>query len=513
MKNIVLMITSLLFFSSCYSDKGNYDYTELSGIKVSRIEAQYRVALLSLLPIEPKMTLEDKNQTFEYLWYCFDKGYSTVIPVVDTLSREKDLKWIVNLKPAVYELVFCYTDTKNNITRYVRSEMIVESSYSRGWYLLKNKSGATDIDFHSDGYANTDLLTKSLGAPLPGKPSSLGFIDKFAFLDTKLNQMEKDNPALVICSEEEMKVVRVTDISLMSSFEGMFFSDAPTKAPGKWFASSDEFYFINNGKLESYDTRTSQIGIGKFSFPKIGTYHLSTVFTKNGTMCPLLFDQLSGKFCTGNRGMNDLIFIQSDAQSTFPDTYLTSEPIYAGFLDKGMWNGGVGYVVMKEKSSEQRTILHMDLNCLISWDPSVFKNRITAQDALPLDSKVGRAEVYGMNRSVEMLYFSFDNKLYYYDLINKRELEVLTESGEKAIGSSEKISLIKHITYNDSYNAPDEVVDVLVLGVTEGANYKLYLYEIVGNKLKANPTIFEGEGIPSEIMYMSSKMNNGYLCY
>ncbi len=44
-------------------------------------------------------------------------------------------------------------------------------------------------------------------------------------------------------------------------------------------------------------------------------------------------------------------------------------------------------------------------------------------------------------------------------------------------------------------------------------NYKLYLFEITANKLKDNLEVYNGTGIPSEVMYMSPYMNKVYMCY
>ena len=247
---------------------------------------------------------------------------------------------------------------------------------------------------------------------------------------------------------------------------------------------------------------------------KEGDYELAHLMTKNGTMSPLFFDTKSSKFCTVARGNSNLLYLNSDDHSKFPEAYPDRDPLYAGFLDEGMWEGGKGYVVMQNKDAAQaRSILHFDLTCLVYYDPAFLKNRITAIDEIPLESELTRAECFGMNRTFQMLYFSKGDKLYYYDLQNKREQEVKRVGGQPAVPAGEKIVMIKHIIFDNSYSAPDEYTNKLVIATGNGSNYKLYLFDTSADKVKDNPEVYQGEGIPSEVMYMSSKMGNGYLCY
>ena len=85
--------------------------------------------------------------------------------------------------------------------------------------------------------------------------------------------------------------------------------------------------------------------------------------------------------------------------------------------------------------------------------------------------------------------------------------------GQPAVPAGEKIVMIKHIIFDDSYSAPDEYTNKLVIATGNGSNYKLYLFDTSADKVKDNPEVYQGEGIPSEVMYMSSKMGNVYLCY
>lgn len=379
---------------------------------------------------------------------------------------------------------------------------------------MKQQGETTDIDFFSSEFQNTDLLHKIRGSALSGAPQSLGFTENYAYVDEISGELVKFNPVLFIVTKNELQVLLINGLRIVGDFNSLFFEEQPVIAPGLWFAASDEVYgFMNDGKLFTMDIKTSPIGAGKFDLPVKGDYQLSPVMTKHAVMCPLLFDMKSGKFCTVRRNDSNLLYLNSDSKSLYPDTYLDREPLYAGFLDEGGLNGGKGYIVMQRKNATRSLqIFHIDLNCLVSYESEFRKNRIIDIDEIPMESKLNQAMCFGMNMTYKMLYFAVDDKLYIYDLQNRKDIEVLRVNGQTAIPAGESIVKIKHIVFN-KYDAQDEVIDKLAVCTKIGECYKLYLFDITANKLKENPEIYEGEGMPTEVMYMSSRMECGYLCY
>ena len=513
MRTIYLFLLAFLpvLCWSCYDDKGNYDYHELNRTEVTGIKPVYRCDLLSRLSIPTVIQSEDKGRTYDYVWMTYQ---TTGDKKIDTLSQEKDLDWIVSADPGIYRLVFEYRDKQNGAANYIESELIIESKYFRGWYVMKQNGETTDIDFFSPDFQNIGLIQKSRGEALTGRPRSLGYIGDYAYMDEEQEEMVKNNACLMVISEKELQVVRISDLKMLGDFNSLFYEKQGVVAPGKWFGGSEEHGLVNDGKVFTIDVHSSPLGAAKFAYAKAGDYELAHLMTKNGTMSPLFFDTKSSKFCTVARGNSNLLYLNSYDQSKFPEAYPDRDPLYAGFLDEGMWEGGKGYVVMQNKEATQaRSILHFDLTCLVYYDPAFLKNRITAIDEIPLESELTRAECFGMNRTFQMLYFSKGDKLYYYDLQNKREQEVKRVGGQPAVPAGEKIVMIKHIIFDDSYSAPDEYTNKLVIATGNGSNYKLYLFDTSADKVKDNPEVYQGEGIPSEVMYMSSKMGNGYLCY
>ena len=356
----------------------------------------------------------------------------------------------------------------------------------------------------------------SHGAALSGAPRNLGYVDKYTWMDEEEGKMHSGLKCFVLSSENEMRIVRISDMKRIGDMSSLFYEDMPSLNPQKWYTGSEECGLINNGQLYTYSPYSGELGVAKLAYPKDGDYEISPIMTKNGTMSPLLFDLKSGRFCTAARNISPILFFDNDGESTYPLIHKDVEPVYAGFFDEGMWEGGKGFFVMENKIDHKRSIYYHNMDNLVSWNPEYLKNRITDIQEIEDDSKLSKATCYGMNRKFKMLYFGSEGKLYYYDLAAKKEVEVLKEDGTSAIPAGEKIAIIKHwiLDYSD-WQDPSifEKVDKLAVVTTAGNTYKLYLFDTQANKVKKDPQIFEGVGNPTELVYMSPYMGGIDFCY
>ena len=507
------LLTLLHTFVSCYEDKGNYDYIDLPQAEVKGIAEAYVTNLLDMLEIDPQISTTAADQEYDCMWMCYNK--KDFRKKIDTLSTDRVLRYKVTLPLSTYQLVFAYKNKKTAVTKYVNASLTVQSAYSRGWYVLKESGGNTDLDFFTGDIHKTDLLKQSLGSSLQGQPRYLGFVP-YAYLDKEANKLVKDNQSFVIMSEKDMRIIRIADMKEMARFEDLFFENAPACKPQFWYVGSEENGFVNDGKLYAYSERQGQLGVSKFSFPKDGDYQLSAVFTKNATMSPLMFDLKHEQLCTSHKSPNNVVILEDDGGSLFPNNFKGFEPLYFGFLYDGMWTGGKMYAVMQNKQDKSRRIVYIDSNNLVYFEDAFLKNRITQIKDIDATSAFAKATCYAQNRKFEMMYFSTGNRLYVYNLINHVESEVTREGGQPAIPSGEQITMIKHVVFDYSdWQDPSisEQVERIAVATTTGNRYKLYLFEPQASNVKDNPIVYEGDGSPMQVFYMSPYMGNTDICY
>lgn len=100
-KMLLCLSMALGLFTSCYEDKGNYDYIsedDAAGVVLGSMEGA-TVKANDVLKIEPQMK-GGEGDNFTYLWYTLSSGTYNVTK--DTLSQERILDVPVNLKEGKY---------------------------------------------------------------------------------------------------------------------------------------------------------------------------------------------------------------------------------------------------------------------------------------------------------------------------------------------------------------------------------------------------------------------------
>ena len=171
MKKIFIYASILSFvLTSCYNDKGNYNYKEIGEIKVD-INNGDPIEGAPGLPfsIEPKITTELDESNFSYIW----------VIELDTVSYEKILTIeALQLVPrtALYPAKLEINDGSTDYSYQARFEISVSTA---GFIILSEaESGSSQISVISDNEVNgekvfTNVFEKVNGRKLGGDPKGL----------------------------------------------------------------------------------------------------------------------------------------------------------------------------------------------------------------------------------------------------------------------------------------------------------------------------------------------------
>ena len=284
-KMLLCLSMALGLFTSCYEDKGNYDYIsedDAAGVVLGSMEGA-TVKANDVLKIEPQMK-GGEGDNFTYLWYTLSSGTYNVTK--DTLSQERILDVPVNLKEGKYTLYYQVTNQSNGVFRSVEAPLTVTASdVTSGWYVMKEVSGGTDFDYYSlDGQKTVnDFLTSSLGMePLKGSPVGMVFLNaSYNHEEENTNgttTKETELSAYHIMSTQDFITLNGSDFSLLKNLEQEFY-EAPSHINfSQLFIDSswrdqgldiDHCYLINNGKLHKMGSE-----IGKWGYQGAGDYEL-----------------------------------------------------------------------------------------------------------------------------------------------------------------------------------------------------------------------------------------------
>lgn len=137
---ILFTVMSLLILTSCYEDKGNYDYKEMNDIKISVSTESDSYALGDKVVSKPDLvfTLGNANSDLSYEW-TFD-GH--------VIADTKDLEWIADTIASTKELRLAVFDNKTGVSYFGSTYISVTSTYaSNGWVVLSEKEGNSTLAF------------------------------------------------------------------------------------------------------------------------------------------------------------------------------------------------------------------------------------------------------------------------------------------------------------------------------------------------------------------------------
>lgn len=146
MKRIIqpLLLLALLMPTSCYEDKGNYEYSTLTEVEIKGIEPEYTVYVGGMMQIPVEVSY--KNGTLTDVSYEWRVDGNVV-------STEKDLNIPVNfaVKPGLYA-DFSVIDNQTGIKTLVKFRVNVSTEFYNGWLLLSDEGDHSELTYiRNDG--------------------------------------------------------------------------------------------------------------------------------------------------------------------------------------------------------------------------------------------------------------------------------------------------------------------------------------------------------------------------
>ncbi|MCA5006235.1 PKD-like family lipoprotein [Sphingobacterium bovistauri] len=153
MRNIkytFFFLLSILTLSSCFKDKGNYDYSEINEIAIDSLGGPYNLFYkVDTLKIKPQLTftMDDNDASrYAYEWRIGQADQGNKRPLVST---ERNLELPIDLVPAVYSVYYTVHDKLTDIKWSNFTTLTVSTPNTRGFFV----SGEDE-----DGFAEVDMV-------------------------------------------------------------------------------------------------------------------------------------------------------------------------------------------------------------------------------------------------------------------------------------------------------------------------------------------------------------------
>ncbi|GHT67295.1 hypothetical protein AGMMS50239_30190 [Bacteroidia bacterium] len=162
-----LVSVALLCVTCKNEDLGNYDYHEITDMKIAGIDSIYQVMVdVGFLDITPAIILSDggnpDDPRYEYLWIS-----NKLMGRRDTIGHERTLHWQASLPIDSYDLYFRVTDKETGMLWKFNAKYNIVSYHSRGFLMIgENAQGKVQVQMLSmltgqDTVLYTNLLANS----------------------------------------------------------------------------------------------------------------------------------------------------------------------------------------------------------------------------------------------------------------------------------------------------------------------------------------------------------------
>ncbi len=289
---ISVFVGSMVALSSCYEDKGNYEYHELEEVSIDTtgldIQAEYAIMRNDTLRIAPNIYFEGELVTdsdmapLDYMWTIFSAttgvGANTVI---DTIGYDMKLDTIITRKGGAYSVQLTVTNRNDGIRRFFRTSVIVSETFDGGWmvfYERADKPGYSDLALIHNEWVKANSRTNRIyenlynknnnGEYLPGSP--------IRCFDIAVS-LASGNNYIGLCTDQTLVGVSENGFERALTFGDFFYQQPETEAP-VWYGqhgsgvmsgqNSEVCINGNNIYTNTYSFSATEGRTTKFGMPK-----------------------------------------------------------------------------------------------------------------------------------------------------------------------------------------------------------------------------------------------------
>lgn len=416
MKRILFIL--LIVFTSCFKDKGNYDYTDLSAPVVANFDSVYTVFTGDSLVISPVVTLPGGKKDMTCTWKIN----------IPEQARSDDyegpeLRILFGLGASTYSALFTVTDNSTGMKYFYKFSIAGKTAFTTGTIVLSDDAGGAKLSFiKPDGTVQPDLYQAINKEPLGTGAMQLVPVRNQFYMNVIFAYWivcsGGVNPAVRINSDnlEKEKYIRENFYEAPASIVPGYFQNIIN---GTTTAIMNDQLFIGTSETAPFATYYGYYGV-----PVSGNYRLAPdlVFT---------FTQAGSYYLGFDKVKRNLVRFNS---STYFGTDYTQEDSVFNPKDLRM------DLIEMEKISEDdvyafcrdSTGKAVELKFSLNFMNGNTRFKTLYQRPFPGDSLL-TAGTRWQSSPVGVFYFSAGDKIYRYNPLNKEIRQLNTDFGGKAV--------------------------------------------------------------------------------
>lgn len=503
---------SLFLFTACQKDTNTYNYSDVENIKADGFESSYSaISGMDTLEIKLDVGSNIEQSEFDYVWAVYETNAQGYIPTFDTISREKDLFFPVDLPAKGYVLVSVVKNKKTGLSKYQSATLTVNTAYTRGWYVLKDDGSSSDLDHFLTPESiipedkNENIFSRINGFKLEGKGTRLTYASDFK--TTVASTSPQNTKTLFMGTSKNVSAVFINTLEQIRDRKDIFFGgEAEGGKDMAVFISSSSLNILNNNQVYGIYNMAANSGVFGTSVMRDdynSPYKLSPYFFTDYSMNPIFFDETSSSFVASGPAASVFTRISDKEGTELPANNNNKTALYMAFqrseYDPVNYKYNfMGVGLFQDKNDESLKIITRLLpegyNMFIECDTVEVSDKIA-------NSSLHSALVSTIRIGAEnLLYFVHDGKDVY-----SRNLSNGTERLQFSVPGGEKVTFIRHRSYTEGGYA----FDFVMIGTEVGGRYKIRMFEKSNGNLLSEPKfILEGEGSARDVMYVSPSVGN-----
>jgi len=516
MKNTYLIFITLLITSltSCFDDKGNYDYENPEENVIGNIENDYHlISFKDSLVIVPELEGINENENTTYLWTIYSSGSTKESEAITqekrlgirskVLSEERNLNFKINLSTGTYRINYEVKDGITGLTSLASTYLTVNTEFTKGFYILKETSeGNSEIDIYtSENSLLENLISNVSGTTLEGSPLTFGLWPRFSYLDTTSGDLDTKNFLLPITKKGKLAMIRTEDFKQIRNLEEMFYKGVDPGKPIFAYANAENYNVVTSSGYFS-NGQVANVGIVSSGyFGRVSTlpeepsnYEFSQFACLYGKGA-LLYDNLHHRFIESDFVIGNLHLI-SDQDAQYKANNIEDELVYIG--GGSLSNKDYAFAIFNKKNSQQKRVYSFG-----QIDLTKYTNTIDDIVDIPLNSAMTQANIFACSKKyAKLIYYVSNNKIYVYKFISRTEKELTFEG----LPQDEEITYLENI-----YSSVSEDVKFhhLIVGTYKDGNYSIYMYNTLGGlPLDGPQKIIKGKGKVVKLQYLNSGIDN-----
>lgn len=499
MKNPIYILTIItLILSSCFADRGNYDYKPLPDIVIGGMDELYTVyAMEQNLVIEPTVATDLPESDLEYIWVRHKTDHSDEDLQIDTLNKDnfgqKNLDVLADFPEGSSKIALIVRSKKYDYHVRKTSDLTVTTRFARGFYVLKQTpQGIAELDLHIDQENSAmNLLENAAGISLTGTPTRLNYIFGASYIDRDHADVVDEVNLIMPMTTNDAATLNVSDLSLAYTHDEMFYAGtAPDESP---LLSFTGYYFSGYGYFsDCYYVSSSGVYIPTYGPQASGKFGYSIVDDPGIKHAAKIVDM----------GMPGIVYFSEKDRLIKHGNYNSTISSRGSEIDHtcvymGTGNGG-GMPMSVFQDKDDPALRHL---YVMSSNSGVVKT-ISLDGSLHISAAVLYAPLYS---GANILFGVADNKIFRFDT----DTETETQVNPQGLGTDETITYIanKYVMTG----ASDYRFDYLVVATLKDGGYKIYCWGMTGGSPQGGYVrLFEGEGKVIDIQYCLPDFDRSY---